>query len=122
MKIKKVRIRNFRSINDITLELDDLGVLCGPNSCGKSNLFRAITFAFKKGESISRDDIYNNMISSKRGTVGGPRLSIWVNIHFEDYPDELSEYAQNDNSREIEYQFRAIRNGTVSRALELRVQ
>lgn len=40
--IRKISIQNYKSLKDITLELDNLAVIFGPNSAGKSNLFDAI--------------------------------------------------------------------------------
>jgi energy-coupling factor transporter ATP-binding protein EcfA2 len=43
--IRKVRIENFKSIADLTLELGRVTVLIGANGSGKSNILEAITFA-----------------------------------------------------------------------------
>jgi predicted ATPase len=42
VKIKKLSIRGFRSLKDVTWEPGDLNVLIGPNASGKSNLLRGI--------------------------------------------------------------------------------
>lgn len=42
----KVRVRDFQSIEDATLEIDGLTVLTGTNNAGKSAFFRAIRGAF----------------------------------------------------------------------------
>lgn len=45
MKIKKIQIKNFKSIEDITLEdIPPLMVLVGPNGSGKSNFVDALKF------------------------------------------------------------------------------
>jgi putative ATP-dependent endonuclease of the OLD family len=44
MKISSVRIRNYRSIKELTVNLSDHSVLLGPNNAGKSNILRAIEF------------------------------------------------------------------------------
>ncbi len=49
MKIKSVRVENFRSIKNETIELDDYTCLVGPNGAGKSNFLRALNIFF--GES-----------------------------------------------------------------------
>src|SRR5215210_1814799 len=46
MRIKKIHIRNFKSLVDF--ELEDLKPFCafvGPNASGKSNIFEALEFA-----------------------------------------------------------------------------
>ena len=40
--LKKLTVRNFKSLNDVTVELPRLSVLFGPNAVGKSNLLDAI--------------------------------------------------------------------------------
>ena len=44
MKIKQIKINNFRSIKDETIIFPDSGMLTlvGPNNAGKSNILRAI--------------------------------------------------------------------------------
>src|SRR5579884_830895 len=49
MRMKSVRIRNFRSIKDQTVELDDYTCFVGPNGSGKSNVLHALNVFF--GES-----------------------------------------------------------------------
>ena len=40
--INHIRIKNFRSVRDIELELGALNIVFGPNGCGKSNIYKAI--------------------------------------------------------------------------------
>ena len=42
MKIERLRIRNFRSIQDLDIELPQVCALVGPNNAGKSNALEAI--------------------------------------------------------------------------------
>ena len=44
--VKTVRVVNFQSIQDSTLELGALSVVCGPNDAGKSALLRALRSSF----------------------------------------------------------------------------
>lgn len=44
MKIQKVRIRNFKNIEDIEIQLDDLNLLIGGNNAGKSSIIQGIHF------------------------------------------------------------------------------
>ncbi len=39
-----IRIENFRSLKDITLELNDVNLFIGPNNSGKTNVFKALQF------------------------------------------------------------------------------
>lgn len=42
MKIRQVKIQNFRHIDELTLSVDDMVALIGPNNIGKSSILRAI--------------------------------------------------------------------------------
>ncbi len=50
MPIRKVNIRNFRSIVQFSEEVGDLSIFVGPNDAGKSNILRALDLFFN-GES-----------------------------------------------------------------------
>lgn len=114
MRIKSIKIFNFRSIEKLKLDLFPLTVLCGPNSCGKSNVFRAIRFAFKND--VLSDEIYNNFLSSKRDLPGRP--SIHIMITFEDCPAAVTTTAKRSPRSNVKYSFRAFKNGVVERKLE----
>lgn len=118
MKIAKAHIKHFRSIDEITLDLLNLTALCGGNSCGKSNVLRAIEFAFKPTEFLQETGaIFQNLISSKRSGQGGPRLSIYVNLQFVAVPDSLRQYFGIRRSENFVYSFRAYRSGAVTRSI-----
>lgn len=42
--ITEIRVKNYRSLGDVTLSLSNLTVLVGPNGSGKSNLIDALRF------------------------------------------------------------------------------
>lgn len=44
--IKKIRIKNFRSIVDETIDLTDINFFVGKNDCGKSNVLKALNLFF----------------------------------------------------------------------------
>jgi predicted ATPase len=113
MHIAELRIRNFRSIEDLIVPLDRLTTFCGPNSCGKSNLFRAIQLAFQG--SVSVEDAQNNLTDSKLGQ-GGPKLSIWVECRLADAPAGIQSLAGVTHPS-INYSFRLTRSGTATRKL-----
>ncbi len=55
MKIKRIRIENFRSIKHAEFFLSDFNIFIGQNNCGKTNFFEAIDWFFnnlKKGASF----------------------------------------------------------------------
>jgi len=45
VKIERIRIRRFKNISDITLELDNANLLIGGNNAGKSSVIQGIHFA-----------------------------------------------------------------------------
>lgn len=114
MYISKIRIRNFRSIEDLTVSLDRMNAFCGPNSCGKSNVFRAIQLAFQEG--VGASEAQQNLTTSKL-VAGGPQLSIWVECVFQDVSNEVKIIAAN-TANSITYSFRLTRSGKLTRKLD----
>lgn len=45
--ISKLTIKNFKAISEISVELPRVGILTGPNNCGKSTILQAITIGFE---------------------------------------------------------------------------
>ena len=43
--VENIRIRNYKSIVDLTLDLGRFNVIIGTNGCGKSNILEAVTMA-----------------------------------------------------------------------------
>ena len=58
ISISKIRIENFRSIENLELSLSTTNVLIGANNCGKSNFLKAINIALGQNKIVSSDDIY----------------------------------------------------------------
>ena len=69
VKITEVRIQNFRSLQNICVELDWLTVLIGENNSGKTSFLDAIFVAIGAGRrAISAEDIFLSL-----GEVKAPR-------------------------------------------------
>ena len=117
MHITELRIRNYRSIDDVTIPLDRFTAFCGPNSCGKSNVFRALQLAFQTG--VSYDDAPQSLPSSKL-VQGGPKLSVWVDCKLAEIPNKVQTLAGVTAST-TEYSFRLTRGGTLTRKLGAKV-
>jgi putative ATP-dependent endonuclease of OLD family len=67
MKIQNIRIRNFRSLHDISLDsIGNLSVLIGKNSSGKSNVLEALVLFF-------------NDFAITGGTTAGLNEYFWYN-------------------------------------------
>src|SRR5690625_1705036 len=58
IKIKELRIRNFRSYKTADINLSDNCVLIGANNVGKTTLLRAVQVAFTRGIRVGSDDIF----------------------------------------------------------------
>lgn len=57
MKIQSVRIRNFRTLKDVTIGFDNVTTFIGPNGTGKSTVLRALDWYFNgKPGSLSETD------------------------------------------------------------------
>jgi Recombinational DNA repair ATPase (RecF pathway) len=58
MKISKIRIENFRSIESAVFEPTDFNIYVGQNNCGKTNFFEAIEFFFNGiGRGVNINDL-----------------------------------------------------------------
>lgn len=57
MKIQSVRIRNFRTLKDVTIPFDSVTTFIGPNGAGKSTVLRALDWYFngKPGSLTEKD-------------------------------------------------------------------
>ncbi|MXW04400.1 MAG: AAA family ATPase [Gemmatimonadetes bacterium] len=55
MKIKSVRIRNFRSFDDITIPFNNYACFVGPNGAGKSTVLTALNVFFREYENHPTD-------------------------------------------------------------------
>lgn len=62
MKINTIHIKNFRSILDETLILEDLTALLGPNGSGKSSFLQAIKLFYSTSPIIEEEDFYNKEV------------------------------------------------------------
>jgi len=58
MKLRQLRIHNYRSIKDLELEVPDMLVLVGPNNHGKSNILRAIEFGLSTSVKPHPEDFF----------------------------------------------------------------
>jgi AAA15 family ATPase/GTPase len=49
MKIKRIYIKNFRSIKELEILPNDLNAIIGPNGSGKTNILKAIDLVIGEG-------------------------------------------------------------------------
>ena len=53
MKIKTVKLHNFRSYKDVTINFDDLTAFVGKNDIGKSTILEALDIFFNESKVIA---------------------------------------------------------------------
>lgn len=95
MKLRKVRIQNFRAIKDREISFEDMlgrirpiTVLAGPNGCGKTTVLFAIVQALRGVMGYRTDDVPepSDLDIHQTGTLGGLSrfpVSVSVNLTLE---------------------------------------
>lgn len=81
MRIKELRIKNFRCIEDATIRVSDLTALVGRNGAGKSSALRAVRLFYEGKPNISPQDFFNENTSRE----------IEIKISFAALSDQASE-------------------------------
>lgn len=81
MRITRIKIRYFRSIENIEFQPTAITPICGTNSSGKSNILRALRLAFLKD--ISAEKLAENITYS-----AGPNAQCVIELEF-DQPTPL---------------------------------
>lgn len=108
MRITKVSIQKFRSIMALDFLATPLTAICGPNSCGKSNILRAIKFAFLPSYSPERmpTNICHDLV--------GPNTACQIELTFDaPIPALVDSLKLKDNSS-FTYSVQVKRNGSMS--------
>ena len=82
LRIKKIRIRNFRSIRDLTLSPGDLSVLVGKNDIGKSNIVRALNLFFN-GSATNKDTFDFNLEHNVNNTPDKKAKQIIIRLEIQ---------------------------------------
>ena len=72
MKITKIDIRNFKSFEDISAELNDFNVIVGASASGKSNFIEAFRFLKDVVRILKKSSIIMEVIFLK--------ISIWIAV------------------------------------------
>jgi putative ATP-dependent endonuclease of the OLD family len=96
MRIRSVRIRNFRSFQDETIHFDAHTCLLGPNGAGKSTVLAALNVFFQEPSSttdvasLSIEDFHN----------GNTKAPVEITVTFYELPEharqELSHYVRHN--------------------------
>ncbi len=100
MKIKKIRLRNFRIYQEeTTVDFKDLTVFVGKNDIGKSTILEALDIFFNENKGvikIDKDDI--NKTENDNGNK-----EIVISVIFDDLPDTLTIDVTNPTTLSDEY-------------------
>lgn len=115
MKIKSIRIENFRSFVDVTIPLNDYNCFVGPNGAGKSTVLTALKVFFRETDNAStpltaleREDFHQRDTHNPiRITVIFEKFSHKEKEHFSDYIQggELTVFAEarfDENRKQAE--------------------
>lgn len=89
MRIAAVSVRNYRSLREVTLELDDYGAFIGANGSGKSSVLYALDWFFN-GTPLSELDVHGY----QEGGVLEPGATIEVAVTFVDLTEKDRERLQ----------------------------
>lgn len=91
LKIKSVRVINFRALQDVNIEFDSITTFIGPNGSGKSTVLRALDWFFN-GKPGDLDEL--------DCSLGNVEAAIEVGVTFHELSrvdrDELGKYAPDD--------------------------
>ncbi len=100
--IKSVRISNFKSVVDLTIELGSFNVFIGENGCGKSNILEAIGF----GAAASADKLDFEFLGSRGIRATNPEFMVSaflnnkkkkdINIDFKEDGKDLNFMLENN--------------------------
>ena len=109
MRIKHVRVHNYRSIREIELHCQSLVVLLGPNDHGKSNILGAIEFALSSSSKLSAEDFFAFRSSDD--------TDLWVELEFDQLTEQerttFQKYVRPTGTVKIRKEARSSDNNTV---------
>lgn len=100
MRIKKVRINNFRGYKDMSeIFINDLTTIVGKNDIGKSTILESLDIFFNKGKGvikIDKEDVNKECISE------GNKVTE-ITVIFENLPSKIIIDSTNETSLQNEY-------------------
>jgi predicted ATP-dependent endonuclease of OLD family len=90
MKIRKIEIKNYRSLRNLTIYPKDILALVGRNNSGKSNVIRALELFFKASVRLVNDEwFYNHKTEATiEILITFEQLSDWERKEFKTWMDE----------------------------------
>lgn len=99
MRVSTVRVRSYRCLKDLTIEVSDYSALVGANGSGKSSVLYALDWFFNSG-GLTDEDVHATTVTE----AAGEELSeIDVEVTFDDLNDQdravLGSYARGSTVR-----------------------
>lgn len=88
MRLSEVHVRNYRSLRDFSLSLDDYTVLVGANGSGKSSVLYALDWFFNGGKLDVQDLHARGGSESTARTEAPGDARIEVSVQFTDLSDD----------------------------------
>jgi AAA15 family ATPase/GTPase len=81
--LQKVSIQNFKSLKDVTLELQKVNLLIGPNNSGKSNFLKALELLANcvQGDDIDFDYLMNSHYMKQLNRRNLISFTTQINLH-----------------------------------------
>lgn len=127
MKIKSIRIENFRSFRDETFALNKHSCFIGPNGAGKSSILAALNVLFRDQSSPNfdtaklQDEDYfcKNTANPVRITITLDDLNQAAQAELSDYVRQNDEVYSRLGDQEIRNRINAIGGGKVGNGQEM---
>ncbi len=88
MRITRICVKNFRSIEDVNIRVNNLNILVGQNNHGKTNFLNAIDWFFVGG-SVE--------LHKRKGSSGNP----YIEVEFDGVQEALSKMKNEKNSKTL---------------------
>ena len=94
-RIRRIQIKNFRSIKSLDIDVEDLATFVGDNDSGKSNILRALNLFFNDriegDEQLDFDRDYNKFATTNRRA---PQIEVTLTVELpENYHEKNGERA-----------------------------
>ena len=96
--LRKIKIENYKSINDVTLDLGRLNVFIGENGAGKSNILEAIALA----GAAAAEKLDNEFLIARGIRVTAPDLMRSA-FNYTNTKEPIKISVQNDENSQNEY-------------------
>ncbi len=107
MRIKRIQIRDFRSIEEIDINTDNLNTLVGQNNHGKTNFLSSISWFFDGGS-----------VSLNRRKGKGVKSPPYVAIEFDGVQNALSKMKNEKNSKTLASKLKDYETVTLARTVD----